>query len=50
MRITQSQIRSLQPPAKGNKVFYDDDGTGFEMRITAAGIISFVLLERYPTS
>ena len=43
MRITQRQIRSLQPPANGNKVFYDDDVTGFGVRITAAGAISFVL-------
>ena len=43
MRITQRQIRSLQPPEKGNKVFYDDDVTGFGVRITAAGAISFVL-------
>ena len=43
MRITQRQIRSLQSPKNGNKVRYDDEVTGFGVRITAAGAISFVL-------
>jgi integrase len=43
MRITQQQIRRLNPPEKGNKVTYDDEVTGFGVRITAAGAISFVL-------
>ena len=43
MRITQQKIRSLHPPEKGNKVTYDDEVTGFGVRITAAGAISFVL-------
>ena len=30
-------------PGAGNRVFYDSDITGFGARITAAGVVSFVL-------
>ena len=33
----------LEPPAKGNRVYRDDDVTGFGLRVTAAGARSFVL-------
>ena len=33
----------LEAPAKGNRVYRDDDVTGFGLRVTAAGARSFVL-------
>ena len=43
VRITQRTIGALSPPEKGNRIIYDDDLTGFGVRITAAGSIGFVL-------
>ena len=42
-RITERFIKSLTAPEAGNRVFYDSDITGFGARITAAGVVSFVL-------
>lgn len=42
-RITDRFIKSLRAPEAGNRVFYDSDITGFGARITAAGVVSFVL-------
>ena len=42
-RITNQAVMSLRPPAKGNRVVWDRDLTGFGVRMTAAGAISFVL-------
>ena len=42
-RITDSVVRRLQGPGHGNRVTYDDDVTGFGVRVTSAGAKSFVL-------
>lgn len=41
--LTGSVIRALQPPAKGNRVFYDHELPGFGVRVTANGARAFVL-------
>ena len=38
-----SRLRTLAPPAIGNRIHYDTEVAGFEIRITAAGARSFVL-------
>ena len=43
MKLTQKAVRSLVPPATGNRVFYDDEIPGFGARITSNGVVSFVL-------
>jgi len=43
VRITQRTIGALRSPEKGNRIIYDEDLTGFGVRITAAGSIGFVL-------
>lgn len=43
VRITEKIVRSLSAPAAGNRIVYDDEIPGFGVRITANGIISFVL-------
>lgn len=42
-RITVGVVTALAPPATGNRVVWDKDLTGFGVRITAAGAVSFVL-------
>jgi integrase len=42
-KITDKGVRGLEPPAKGNKITYDDDVKGFGVRVTAAGAIAFIL-------
>ena len=42
-RITETMVKGLEPPAKGNRVVWDDQLTGFGVRITAAGAVAFVL-------
>lgn len=42
-RITERFIKSLEAPVNGNRVYYDADIVGFGARITAAGVVSFVL-------
>ena len=46
-RITDKLVRSLETPAKGNRVVYDDDVRGFGVRITSKGARSFVLNYRF---
>jgi integrase len=41
--LTDAYIRRLPPPAKGNKITYDDDVKGFGIRITANDARTFVL-------
>lgn len=43
VRITKQLVASLAPPAKGNRVIWDDEVTGFGVRITAGGAIAYVL-------
>ena len=42
-RIVEQTIKGLKPLAKGNRVAWDSEIPGFGARITAAGIISFIL-------
>src|SRR5262245_62846900 len=42
-RLTDSLVRKLPPPAKGNTITYDTEVSGFGCRVTAAGARSFVL-------
>jgi integrase len=41
--ITDQFVRKLQPPARGNRVHYDDDVSGFGIRITSGSHKAFVL-------
>ena len=51
-RITDKLVSSLVPPAKGNAITYDAAGagqrpvSGFGVRITANGIVAFVMAYR----
>jgi integrase len=42
-RITHKIIDKLQPPGTGNRIRYDREIPGFGVRITSAGVVSFVL-------
>ena len=42
-RIVEQTIKGLKPPATGNRIAWDSEIPGFGARITAAGIISFIL-------
>lgn len=46
-KIADKMVRGLEPPAKGNRVVWDSEITGFGVRVTAAGAKAFVL--RYVT-
>ncbi|UWQ21594.1 site-specific integrase [Jannaschia sp. W003] len=43
VRISDKLARSLEPPASGNRIVYDDTVRGFGLRVTAKGARSFVL-------
>lgn len=42
-KLTDRTVRTLAPPAIGNRIHYDTEVAGFGIRITAAGARSFVL-------
>lgn len=42
-RLTDSIVRSLEVPEKGNRLTYDAEVKGFGARVTAAGARSFIL-------
>jgi|SRR5579859_131466 len=42
-KITQKMIKKLTPPAKGQRIIYDGAMDGFGVRITANGVVSFIL-------
>jgi hypothetical protein len=42
-KITQKLIGKLQRPSNGNRIRYDSELPGFGVRITTAGVVSFVL-------
>jgi integrase len=60
MKLTETMVKKLEPPAAGYDLYWDDEVPGFGVRITAAGIVSFVFsyrsygkkrrhtIERYP--
>jgi integrase len=43
IKLTDTVVRSLEAPATGSKITYDTDITGFGARITAKGVIAFIL-------
>lgn len=43
MRLTDTSIRALSPPAKGQRTHWDETLTGFGVRISQGGSRSFVL-------
>lgn len=43
MRLSEKTIKTLNPPAKGNRITYDEELPGFGLRVTAAGAKAFVL-------
>lgn len=45
-RINEQSIRKLKPPKQGNFIEWDSQLPGFGVRITAAGVVSFVLKYR----
>jgi integrase len=42
-RITEKTVKHLDPPKSGNSIVYDSEIRGFGARITANGVVSFVL-------
>jgi integrase len=42
-RLTETLLKNLSPPAKGNQITYDTDLKGFGVRVTANGAKAFVL-------
>jgi integrase len=42
-RLTDSQVKSIEAPARGNRITYDTDVKGFGVRVTSAGARAFVL-------
>jgi integrase len=46
-RLTDNFIKSITPPASGNRVTYDSEVRGFGIRVTAKGAKSFVLNYRF---
>lgn len=43
MHLTDASVKDLPPPARGNRITYDDKVKGFGVRVTAAGTRAFVL-------
>lgn len=42
-RINETFTKKAEAPTSGNKLYRDDELTGFALRVTAAGARSFVL-------
>lgn len=43
MKLNETAVRKLPPPATGYTLFRDDELTGFAVRLTSKGAKSFVL-------
>jgi integrase len=43
MALTQKTIAKLKAPARGNTITYDGEVPGFGVRITSAGVVSYIL-------
>jgi len=41
--IAEKMVKKLQPPARGNRIIYDNQIRGFGVRITAAGAVAFLV-------
>ncbi|MDT8320743.1 MAG: integrase family protein [Xanthomonadales bacterium] len=46
MRIKNTTVARVSPPAKGYSLHWDDDLTGFGLRVTAAGARSYIVESR----
>ncbi|MBI2718720.1 MAG: DUF4102 domain-containing protein [Rhizobiales bacterium] len=44
MRLTDLLIKSLKPPERGQKTYFDDSIKGFGIRVSMGGTKSFVLM------
>ncbi len=42
-KISDKTVKHLKPPQNGNRILYDTQISGFGVRITAAGAVSFIL-------
>ena len=42
-RITDKLVREITPPESGNRITYDDEISGFGIRVSAGGSKAFVL-------
>ncbi len=42
-RLTETLVKNLAPPAKGNQITYDTELKGFGVRVTAKGAKAFIL-------
>ncbi len=42
-KLTDKDVKALEPPAEGNRIVYDGDVKGFGVRITKAGARAFIL-------
>jgi integrase len=42
IRLTKTKVESLSPPAKGEKLYWDADLSGFGLRVTAKGVRSYI--------
>lgn len=45
-RITQRTANELRPPANGSRIVWDGEIPGLGVRVTASGVVSFVLAYR----
>ncbi|MDA1315120.1 MAG: tyrosine-type recombinase/integrase [Acidobacteria bacterium] len=43
MRLTEKTIKALEPPERGNRISYDDEVSGFGVRVTTGGHRAFIL-------
>lgn len=46
-RIVEQSIKKLKSPEQGNRIKWDGEIPGFGVRVTAAGVVSFVLDYRF---
>ena len=42
-KLTDTTVKALAPPTSGNRITYDNEITGFGVRVTAAGAKAFIL-------
>jgi integrase len=47
--ITEGLVKDLEPPARGQRILWDDKVPGFGVRITSGGAVAFILNYTSPT-